>query len=100
MLLQNKKCPICKRMLVDGPTINEHHLIPRTFKGKETITLHKVCHDKLHHTFTEREMVNYYHTIERLCEHDEIQKFIKWVANKDPEFYIKHKDTKRRNRKR
>ena len=45
-------------------------------------------------------MLKYYHTIERLLEHEEIQKFIKWVKNKDPEFYIKHKETKARKSKR
>lgn len=86
--------------MVDGPSINEHHLIPRTFKGKEVITLHVVCHDKLHHTLSEREMAQHYHTVERLRTHPEIAKFIRWVARKEPEFYIKHKDTKQRNRKR
>ena len=79
---------------------NEHHLIPATFKGKDTVTLHIGCHDKLHHVFSEKEMEHYYHTIERLLEHEEIQKFVIWVKNKPPEFYVKHKDTKERKRKR
>jgi len=94
------KCPICKRELIEGLSVNEHHLIPKTFGGKETISLHRVCHDKLHSTFSEREMSNYYHTIDRLMEHEEIRKFIKWVKKKDPEFYSKNKDTSSRRSKR
>ena len=93
-------CPICKREMIKGKSIDDHHLIPRTFKGKEKISLHKICHRKLHTVFTEREMQHYYHTIERLLEHEEIIKFVKWVKNKDPLFYVKNKDTKERKGKR
>jgi len=92
-------CPICKREL-GTINVDEHHLIPKTFKGKDTITLHRICHQKLHATFTEREMLHYYHTIERLVEHSEIEKFIKWVAKRPPEFYDTNKETKLRKSKR
>lgn len=94
------KCPLCDRELILGPSIDEHHLIPKTFKGKDTITLHKICHRTIHATFSERELEHYYHTIERLLEHEKIQKFVKWVKKKDPEFYEKTKDTNERKRKR
>lgn len=93
-------CPICKREMISGISVDEHHLIPRTFKGRETITLHRVCHQKLHSVFTEREMFRYYHTIDRLIENEEIVKFIKWLKKKDPEFYNINKETKRKKSKR
>ena len=93
-------CPICKREMISGKSIDDHHLIPKTFKGKETITMHKICHRKLHATFTEREMAKYYHTIERLLEHEEIQKFVKWVSKKPPEYYDSSKETNIRKNKR
>ena len=68
--------------MIEG-SFNEHHLIPHTFGGKDKIELHIICHDKLHHTFSEREMVNHYHTVERILENEEIQKFIKWIGKKD-----------------
>ncbi len=83
----------------DG-TYNAHHLIPATFKGRETVDLHIVCHDKLHHVLSEREMQHYYNTIERLLEHEEVLKFVKWIKKQSPEFYTKHKDTHDRKRKR
>lgn len=91
-------CPLCTREL--GPVSDDHHLIPKTFGGKETIPLHKICHNKIHHTFSERELKNYYHTIDRILENEEIQKFVKWVSKKPPEFYDGNKDTSRRNSKR
>ena len=79
-------CPLCNRELGDV-NIDEHHLIPKTFKGKETITLHKICHRKIHATFTERELAKRYSTIESIVQHPEIQKFIAWVQKKEPWFY-------------
>jgi len=93
-------CPICNREMIAGKSIDEHHLIPKAFKGTEKVLLHKICHRKLHTVFTEREMQHHYHTIERLLENEEIQKFVKWIKNKDPEFYVKTKDTKERRSKR
>jgi len=94
------KCPLCQREMIEGLTINEHHLIPKSKKGSEKVTLHKICHNFLHATLTESEMSHYYHTIERLLENEKIQKFVKWVGKKNPEFYEKTKDTNDRKRKR
>lgn len=92
-------CPLCDRPMPDG-SWNEHHLVPATFKGTEKVALHRICHDTLHRTFTEREMQKYYHTIERLKEHEKIQSFIKWVKNKPNDYYSKPKETQDRKRKR
>jgi len=92
-------CPICNRPLT-GDYIQEHHLIPKTFKGRETISLHKICHQKLHATFTEREMLHTYNNIESILSHPEIQKFIQWVQNKSIDYYTKNDETKSRYSKR
>lgn len=92
-------CPICGRELVPG-TFDDHHLIPKTFKGREIITIHRMCHTKLHATFSENEMYQYYHTVERIVSHPDIISFVKWIRKKPPEFYSKNKDTKDRKRKR
>lgn len=93
-------CPICDREMIEGESIDDHHLIPKAFKGKETIILHKICHRKLHASITEREMQHYYYTVERLLEHEEIQKFVKWVSKKDPEYYSGNIETTVRKKKR
>jgi hypothetical protein len=92
-------CPICDREL-GTVNVDEHHLIPKTFKGKELVALHKICHRKIHATFTERELFNYYHTIERLRENEHIQSFIKWVAKRPIDFYDGSKETVDRKSKR
>lgn len=99
MNLEKNKCPLCNRELGDI-NIDEHHLTPKTFGGKETESLHRICHQKIHSCISERELLNYYHTWERLKSHSEIEKFIKWVKNKSPSFFDTSKDSNERNKKR
>lgn len=92
-------CGLCNRPLGEL-RVQWHHLIPKTFKGKVLVPLHQICHQKIHTTFTERELLNWYHTFERLLDHLEIQKFVAWVKKKPLEFYVKNDDTAERKRKR
>lgn len=98
--MNNNKCPLCSRKMIKGASLDEHHLIPKSFKGKKKVLMHKICHRKIHSVFSERELLKYYNTIERILENEEVQKFVKWVKNKDPEFYDNHKDTKQRKKRR
>ncbi len=70
---------------------NMHHLLPLSKGGKNTpaILLHKICHDKIHAVFTETELKRNFNTIDKLQQHEEMAKFIKWVRNKEPQFYDK-----------
>jgi len=80
---------------------NKHHLLPLSKGGKNTptILLHKICHDKIHAVFKEVELKRYYNSIERLKENAEIEKFISWVSNKEPQFYDKSIKTRTRKRR-
>lgn len=99
-------CPICGRP--DGGKMEDHHLLPKTFHrrnssihGKENlIHIHSVCHSKIHSTIPEADLYSHYHTVERLLEHEDIQKFIKWIKSKPVDFYSKNKDTSYRKKKR
>lgn len=79
-------CPLCARELAEP--ISRHHLIPLSKGGKDTATIamHKICQNKIHAVFTETELKNYYFTVERIQENEEIQKFIKWVKKKESSF--------------
>jgi hypothetical protein len=88
-LVSENVCPLCGRPM--AKPCNRHHLLPLSKGGKNTptIMLHKICHDKIHAVFTEVELKRYYDTIDKLKQHEEIAKFIKWLGNKEPEFYDK-----------
>ncbi|HYI72625.1 MAG TPA: HNH endonuclease [Skermanella sp.] len=78
-----------------GPSVNLHHLVPRTYKGTETVALHRICHSKIHAVLSEKELRDHFHTIDRLRSHPEIARFIKWVARKPPTFTDKHRGGRR-----
>jgi len=98
--LDHPLCPICARPLIPGPSVNEHHFIPKSFKGGETQTLHVVCHSKIHSIWSERELLNEYNNPARVREHPEMQKFIRWIAKKHPEYRTRNVATQERRRRR
>lgn len=51
--------------------------------------MHRICHDKIHAVFTEMELKRFYNTIESLQANEEIEKFIRWVRKREPEYYDK-----------
>jgi len=77
-------CPVCGRLHDD--TMDEHHLIPKSKKGKETVTVHRVCHDKIHATFTNKELAKTFNTIKKIMENELMQNFAKWVSKKGANF--------------
>ncbi len=94
-------CPICGREL-GNENISKHHLTPKSKGGKhgETIMVHNICHQKIHSVFTEKELEREYNTVEKLLVHEDIQKFVKWVAKKHPAFYQSNRVMKRRRKRR
>jgi hypothetical protein len=92
-------CQVCLRELGDE-NIDRHHLIPKSRKGKEQFSIHRICHRKIHATFTEKELEKKYHTWEMIRAHEEISKFIEWVSKKPSGFYDGSDETKERNKKR
>lgn len=91
-------CPICNRILGEI-NISKHHLIPKSRGGKdsELIEIHNICHQKIHSVFTLKELKDHYNSVEKLVEHEELAKFIKWVSKKAPEFYQRNARMKRKD---
>jgi hypothetical protein len=77
-----------------------HHLVPKMFKGRETVDLHPICHRKIHSLWSERELKNRFHSIERILEAPEIRTFVAWVRGKPAEFYERTEDARRKRRRR
>jgi 5-methylcytosine-specific restriction endonuclease McrA len=65
-------CPLCGRKLVSGSSINQHHLVPRSRNGRETVVLHRICHAVIHAVLSEKELERRYNTIETLREHPQL----------------------------
>lgn len=93
-------CPLCGRPMVSGPSVDEHHLIPRTYGGRETVTLHRICHAKIHAVLTEQQLRDQYRDLDSLRGHPDIALFIRWVGRKPPEFVDGHVGGPARGRRR
>jgi 5-methylcytosine-specific restriction endonuclease McrA len=95
---EDATCPLCGRPL-GSENIDRHHLIPKSFKGREQFAIHKVCHRKIHATLSEKELLRAYHTWEALQGHEDIRAFIAWVAGKPPAFYTRTFTSNRKRRR-
>lgn len=88
-------CELCKRVT---PLVTIHHLIPRGTHSKrvkrkygDECTTRKVllcvaCHRQVHYLFSNKELENELNSLELLRVNPDIQKYLKWIRNKDPNF--------------
>lgn len=79
-------CPLCQRPLVPGPSVEHHHIVPKSKGGRETVALHAVCHKMLHKVFTETELAHQTPDFSQALAHPEIAKFVSWVQKKPLKF--------------
>lgn len=85
-------CELCGRSM----SLTRHHLIPQSRHNKsrtrrkfsrdamksDIAMICRPCHSQIHRVFSNHELADYYHTIERIREHSEMQKFIAWVKKR------------------
>jgi hypothetical protein len=88
-------CPLCGRALPVGPTVDLHHPRPRSLGGTVTVPMHRICHGKLHASFTERELAAFGDDWARLRAHPDIAAFVAWVARRPPTFHDGSRRTRR-----
>ncbi len=49
--------------------------------------LHPICHRAIHAAFGNKDLARLYPTLDVLREQEEIAGFLKWIANKPPDFH-------------
>ena len=87
-------CPLCDRAIPKSQR-DEHHLIPKSHKGRETVILHRICHRQIHALFTETELARQYNTVEKLKVQGDLVDFVKWVRLKPDDFYERVRKSRR-----
>jgi len=88
-------CPLCERPI--PPHLeSRHHLVPKLRGGKHgpIAVLHTICHSKIHSVLSETELARNYATVEKLRQHEEIARFVKWVRKRPPEFRSRNRAPK------
>lgn len=86
MLAGRPPCPFCKRPLF---RLMRHHLVPKSLGGKEQLDCCRDCHKSIHAFIPHKELKRYYHTVERLMEHEGFRKAVAWIAKQDPTRKVK-----------
>ena len=89
-------CPICDRDMWDGPSIDKHHMVPKSRGGKKTKFLHKICHRKIHSIWSNKELEKEFNDPDVIIQNEEIKKFIQWVQKKTPDFYDRNETHNRK----
>lgn len=89
---EDAKCALCDRPL--GQRVERHHVIPKSEGGTRTVPVHPICHRTIHAFVANRDLATVYATMERLREREDIGRYLRWVADKPPEFRV---PTRRRN---
>jgi hypothetical protein len=96
METETEICPLCARPL--GRRRERHHLVPRLKGGRETVTIHPICHRKIHALFSEAELARSYASIATLRAHPEIARFTDWLAGKPADFHAATRTARTRRR--
>lgn len=79
-----------------GPSVDRHHLIPKSEGGTEAVWMHRSCHKKLHSLFDERTLAKVYNSFEALRENEDVRRFVTWVRKQPPEAIERHRRPRKR----
>lgn len=74
-------CPLCGR---EVSKVSDHHLIPKSRGGQETLPICLDCHKSIHAFFTNKELEDKFNTVENLLGDEKFAKHIKWLSKQDP----------------
>lgn len=73
------QCPLCDRAY-PWLRLSDHHLVPRSRGGKDTLPICTDCHRAIHATFSNRELEAEYNTVEALLAHPTFVKTVKFIS--------------------
>lgn len=79
--LEPTPCPLCER-----PNLrpSDHHLVPKSKGGRQTLAICRDCHRAIHAVFTNKELAATYHTVESLRDHPVFGPMVRFLARQDP----------------
>ena len=80
-----RKCWLCGRTL--GAVVQDHHLVPKSKGGRETVPLHPICHRAIHTNFTNAELARVGTDRDALLKNQALSNFVAWVKGKPPDFH-------------
>jgi hypothetical protein len=72
------ECVLCRRYGPELPT-QRHHLVPEHREESPVVDLCPPCHDTVHATFTNEELIESYHTVASLRGADRLRDYLAWI---------------------
>ncbi|WP_076070744.1 HNH endonuclease [Sphingomonas montana] len=84
-VVSNDRCALCGRPL--GQRTEWHHAIPKSRGGTETFPVHPICHRAIHAHVSNRDLAASFADFDALRARDDIAAFLRWIADKAPDFY-------------
>jgi hypothetical protein len=79
------KCWLCGRDL--GSVVENHHPVPKSRGGRETVPIHPICHRTLHRAFSNAELGIFGESAAAIRADPRIGRFLAWIRNKEPDFH-------------
>ncbi|WP_242125345.1 HNH endonuclease [Sphingobium sp. Sx8-8] len=78
-------CWLCRRPL--GRRVEWHHPVPKSWRGRDRVPVHPICHRAIHAHLGNAELARGYSDADALRAHPGLARFLVWVANKPPDFH-------------
>ena len=78
-------CALCGRPM--GSRVEWHHRVPKSKGGTETVPLHPICHRAIHAQISNHDLAVEFAALDELRTREDMQRFLRWIANKPPDFY-------------
>lgn len=109
-MAEGDSCPLCGMLMIRGPSVGRHHLVPQLKGGKHCARIHAVCHGKLHSLWSEAELRDIFKEGKGaegywkiICGDERIQAFRKFARKqfqRDPEYIDSNKMAKGHKKRR
>ncbi len=77
-------CALCERPL--GTRIEWHHVVPKSEGGRETASLHPICHRAIHAAEDNAQLARL-GTLEAVRALPAVARFLRWIAGKPAAFH-------------
>ena len=72
--------------MVAGPSLDQHHPVPKSQGGRATVIMHRIWHRAIHAMLSERELATEFSAFAALRAHPMLAQFIAWVRKRPPEY--------------
>jgi 5-methylcytosine-specific restriction endonuclease McrA len=89
-------CPLCSR---ETDRMSDHHLVPRSRGGVETVTICVDCHRAIHARFDTKVLEARYSTVQSLLEDAELARTIRYISKQPVTKVIPTQTSKRKRRR-